>query len=194
MAWDFSTEPDFEEKLEWMREFVREEIMPLETLDLDHESYARAIVPLKDEVKARGLWAAHLPPELGGGGFGQVKLGLMNEILGQCRFAPPIFGNQAPDSGNAELLAHGATQEQKEKWMRPLLDGRLHSAFSMTEPGAGADPTLLTTSAVRDGDEYVINGHKWFTTNGSVADFLIVMAVTDPRAPLRNRATMFVVP
>ena len=145
-------------------------------------------------MKARGLWAAHLPPELGGGGFGQVKLGLMNEVLGQCRFAPPVFGNQAPDSGNAEMLAHGGTEEQKARWMRPLLDGRLHSAFSMTEPGAGADPTLLTTSAVRDGDEHVINGHKWFTTNGSIADFLIVMAVTDPQAPARSRATMVVVP
>jgi len=194
MAWDFSTEPEFDEKLEWMRGFVRREIMPLETLELDAEAYARATAPLKEEVKARGLWASHLPPELGGGGFGQVKLGLMNEIIGQSPLAPPIFGNNAPDSGNAELLAEGATEEQKERWMRPLLAGELRSAFSMTEPGAGADPTLLTTRAVRHGDEYVIDGHKWFTSNGSVADFLIVMAVTDPDAPPRRRATMFVVP
>lgn len=194
MAWDFSTEPEFEEKLDWMRDFVREEIIPLETLDLAPGAYARATAPLKDEVKARGLWAAHLPPELGGGGFGQVKLALMNEILGQCSLAPPIFGNQAPDSGNAELLALGANDEQKRKWMYPLLAGTLRSAFSMTEPGAGSDPTLLKTRAVRVGDEYVINGHKWFTSNGSVADFLIVMAVTDPDAAPRRRATMFVVP
>ena len=145
-------------------------------------------------MKAQGLWAAHLPPELGGGGFGQVKLGLMHEILGQCGYAPAIFGNNAPDSGNAELLALGANDEQKKKWLEPLLAGQVRSAFSMTERGAGADPTLLATRAVRDGDHYVINGHKWFTSNGSVADFLIVMAVTDPEAPARKRATMFVVP
>ncbi|KAA9159619.1 acyl-CoA dehydrogenase [Amycolatopsis acidicola] len=194
MAWDFSTEPEFEEKLAWMRGFVRDEIIPLETLDLDADAFARATAPLKEEVKARGLWAAHLPPSLGGRGFGQVKLGLMHEILGRCAYAPAIFGNNAPDSGNAELLAVGADDEQKQKWLEPLLDGRLRSAFSMTEPGAGADPTLLTTRAVRSGDEYVLNGHKWFTSHGSVADFLIVMAVTDPDAPPRRRATMFVVP
>ncbi|GIH03005.1 acyl-CoA dehydrogenase [Rhizocola hellebori] len=194
MTWDFSTEPEFEEKLEWMRGFVRDEIMPLETLDLDPTAFDRAIAPLKEEVKARGLWAAHLPPELGGSGFGQVKLGLMHEIIGQCSLAPPVFGNQAPDSGNAELLALAADAHQRKRWLEPLLDGRLRSGFSMTEPGAGADPTLLTTTAVRAGGDYVINGHKWFTTNGSVADFLIVMAVTDPDAPPRRRATMFVVP
>ena len=119
MAWDFSTEPEFEEKLEWMRGFVREEIIPLETLDLDAAAFARAVSPLKDAVKAQGLWAAHLPPELGGGGFGQVRLGLMHEILGQCGYAPAIFGNNAPDSGNAELLALGANDEQKRKWLEP---------------------------------------------------------------------------
>lgn len=194
MAWDFSTEPEFEEKLEWMRGFVRDEIIPLETLDLDPATFARATDPLKEEVKARGLWAAHLPPELGGKGFGQVKLGLMHEILGQCVYAPAIFGNNAPDSGNAELLAVGANEEQRKTWLEPLLAGRLRSAFSMTEPGAGADPTLLATRAQRDGDHYVVNGHKWFTSNGSVADFLILMAVTDPDAPARRRASMFVVP
>ncbi|OZM80753.1 acyl-CoA dehydrogenase family protein [Pseudonocardia sp. MH-G8] len=194
MAWDFSTEPEFEEKLEWMRGFVREEIIPLETLDLDGPALARATEPMKEEVRARGLWAAHLPPELGGKGFGQVRLGLMHEILGQCAYAPAVFGNNAPDSGNAELLAVGANEEQKRRWMQPLLDGTLRSAFSMTEPGAGADPTLLTTRAERVGDEYVVNGHKWFTSNGSVADFLILMAVTNPDGPPRRRASMFVVP
>ncbi|MFC5992866.1 acyl-CoA dehydrogenase family protein [Pseudonocardia hispaniensis] len=194
MAWDFSTEPEFEAKLTWMREFVRTEIIPLETLDLDRETFARITAPLKKEVQERGLWAAHLPPELGGGGFGQVKLGLMHEILGQCRFAPGIFGNQAPDSGNAELLAVGASPQQKERWLYPLLRGELRSSFSMTEPGAGADPTMLTTRAVRDGDSYVINGHKWFSSNASVADFLIVMAVTDPDLSPHRRSSMFIVP
>src|SRR5688500_18424024 len=101
MAWDFSTEPEFEEKLEWTRGFVREEIMPLELLDIEHDTFLRLIRPLQEEVKDRGLWAAHLDPELGGMGFGQVKLGLMHEILGQCGLAPVVFGNNAPDSGNA---------------------------------------------------------------------------------------------
>src|SRR5579872_173849 len=195
MAWDFSTEPEFEEKLEWMRTFVRGEIYPLETLDLDEASFRRITDPMKEEVKKRGLWAAHLDPELGGQGFGQVKLGLMHEILGSSIFAPTIFGNQAPDSGNAELIAIDATEDQKQRWLWPLLDGKLRSAFSMTEPEtAGSDPTLLQTRAERDGDEYVINGHKWFSSNGSVADFLIVMAVTNPDVHPYQGSSMILVP
>jgi acyl-CoA dehydrogenase len=195
MAWDFSTEPEFEEKLEWMRTFVREEIYPLETIDLDEATFRRLTDPLKEEVKKRGLWAAHLDPELGGQGFGQVKLGLMHEILGSSIFAPTIFGNQAPDSGNAELIALGATDDQKERWLWPLLQGKLRSAFSMTEPEtAGSDPTLLKTRAIRDGDEWVINGHKWFTSNGSSADFLVLMAITNPDVHPYQGASMIIVP
>ncbi|MBV9039382.1 MAG: acyl-CoA dehydrogenase family protein [Acidimicrobiia bacterium] len=195
MAWDFSTDPEFEEKLEWMRTFVREEIYPLETLDLDEATFRRLTDPLREEVKKQGLWAAHLDPELGGQGFGQVKLGLMHEILGSSIFAPTVFGNQAPDSGNAELIAIGATDEQKEQWLWPLLEGKLRSAFSMTEPEtAGSDPTLLKTRAVRDGDEWVINGHKWFTSNGSSADFLVLMAITNPDVHPYQGASMIIVP
>jgi acyl-CoA dehydrogenase len=195
MAWDFSTEPEFEGKLEWMRTFVREEVYPLETLDLDEATFRRLTDPLKEEVKKQGLWAAHLDPELGGQGFGQVKLGLMHEILGSSIFAPSIFGNQAPDSGNAELIAIGATDEQKERWLWPLLEGKLRSAFSMTEPEtAGSDPTLLRTRAVRDGDEWVINGHKWFTSNGSSADFLVLMAITNPDVHPYQGTSMIIVP
>ena len=154
----------------------------------------RAMAPLREEVKARGLYAAHLDPELGGQGFGQVKLGLMHEVLGTTPIAPFAFGNQAPDSGNSEILALAGTDEQKDRWLHPLLAGDLHSAFSMTEPdSAGSDPTLLKTRAVRDGDDYVITGHKWFSSNASIADFLIVMAVTDPDARPHQRATMFIV-
>jgi len=199
MAWDFSTEPEFEEKLEWMRTFVREEILPLETLDLTYDQLLVVIEPLAHEVKERGLWAAHLPPSLGGMGFGQVKLGLMHEILGRTPYGPVVFGNNAPDSGNAELLAVGieasGREDQRAQWLTPLLDGTLRSAFSMTEPNtAGSDPTLLSTTAVRDGDEYVINGHKWFTSNGSVADFLIVMAVTNPDVHPYQGSSMIIVP
>jgi acyl-CoA dehydrogenase len=119
----------------------------------------------------------------------------MHEILGQSVYGPPIFGNNAPDSGNAELIAIGSTSDaQKAQWLFPLLEGKLRSAFSMTEPGAGADPTLLTTTAVRDGDEWVINGHKWFSTNASVADFLIVMAVTNPDVHAYAGSSMIIVP
>jgi acyl-CoA dehydrogenase len=197
VGWDFSTEPEFQAQLDWMRDFVREEIWPVETVfeELGQDGFMRAIAPLQEQVRERGLWAAHLPPELGGQGFGQVKLGLMHEILGSSPFAPVAFGNQAPDSGNSEVLALAGTEDQKEQWLHPLLAGDLRSAFSMTEPDtAGSDPTLLRTSAVEDGDSWVINGHKWFSTNASVADFLIVMAVTDPDAHKYQRASMFIVP
>ncbi|HEX8123933.1 MAG TPA: acyl-CoA dehydrogenase family protein [Solirubrobacteraceae bacterium] len=193
--WEFSTEPEFQAHLDWMQTFVREEIQPLETLSLSYEQLLRAMEPLREQVKERGLYAAHLDPELGGQGFGQVKLGLMHEVLGTTPIAPFAFGNQAPDSGNSEILAIAGTEEQKDRWLHPLLAGDLHSAFSMTEPhSAGSDPTLLKTRAVKDGDEYVINGHKWFSSNASIADFLIVMAVTDPDARPHQRATMFIVP
>jgi acyl-CoA dehydrogenase len=194
MPWDFETEPEFAAQLAWMREFVREEILPLETLDLDFATFLRVSAPLKEQVKERELWAAHLGPELGGQGFGQVKLGLMHEILGACEYAPSIFGNQAPDSGNSELIAIAATPEQRERWLLPLLAGEIHSAFSMTEQGTGADPTQFTTSAVLDGDEWVINGTKWFVSNADRADLHVLMAVTDPDAHRHRRTSMLLVP
>src|SRR6201999_1047125 len=196
MPWDFSTEPEFEAKLEWMRAFVRENVWPLETLmdELGWEGLRRAAAPLQDQVKEQGLWAAHLDPELGGQGFGQVKLGLMHEILGSSPIAPLMFGNAAPDSGNSEVLAMAGTEEQKERYLHPLLAGDLKAGFSMTEPEtAGSDPTLVATRAVPAGEGGVIDGHKWFTRNGSIADFLIVMAVPDPDARPHQRASMFIV-
>ncbi len=196
MAWDFSTEPEFQRQLDWMDAFVRERLWPLETLldELGWEGLTAAARPLQDEVRQQGLWAAHLDPELGGQGFGQVKLGLIHEILGTCPIAPLAFGNAAPDSGNSEILALAGTSEQKQRYLYPLLAGELKSAFSMTEPEtAGSDPTLLQSTAVRDGDHWVINGHKWFSSNASIADFLIVMVVTDPDARPHQRASMLIV-
>ncbi len=196
MPWDFSTDPDFQAKLDWMADFVRANIWPLETLlgELGWEGLMAAVRPLQEEVRAQGLWAAHLEPELGGQGYGQVKLGLMHEILGTTPIAPLVFGNAAPDSGNSEILALAGTPEQKDRYLHPLLAGEVKSAFSMTEPHtAGSDPTLLKTAAVRDGEHWVINGHKWFSSNGSIADFLIVMAVTDPEARPHQQASMFIV-
>jgi acyl-CoA dehydrogenase len=199
MAWDFATEPEFEEKLAWMRGFVHEEIFPIETLKLNYDQVIKFIKPLQDQVRAQGLWAAHLPSQLGGVGFGQVKLGLMHEVLGQTPYGPVVFGNNAPDSGNAELLATGmemtGRHDIRERWLDPLLNGTIRSGFSMTEPHtAGSDPRLLQSTAVRDGEEWVINGRKWYTTNGSVADILIVMAVTNPDVHPYQGSSMFVVP
>ena len=199
MSWDFETEPEFQVHLEWMDDFVRKEIFPLEVLDVSHDQLRELMKPLQEEVKARGLWASHLSPELGGAGYGQVKLGLMHEIIGLSPYAPFVFGNNAPDSGNAEMLALGieasGRNEQRAKWLNPLLEGSIRSGFSMTEPNtAGSDPKLISTQALRDGDQWVINGHKWFTTNGSIADFLIVMAVTNPEVHPYQGISMIIVP
>jgi acyl-CoA dehydrogenase len=196
MSWEFETDTVFQQQLDWMKDVVRSEVWPLEPVaeSLAPEQLDRALEEVKAQARERGLWAAHLPPELGGSGFGQVRLGLMHEILGTSPLAPMAFGCQAPDSGNSEILALAGSDSQKRQYMYPLLDGTLRSGFSMTEPHvAGSDPTTLTTRAVRDGNDYVIDGRKWFTTNASSADFLIVMAVTDPDAPPHRRASMFLI-
>lgn len=200
MAWDFSTEPEFQDKLDWIRTFVHDEVEPLEVLfpgceflPLDDER--RAIVdPLKQQVRDRGLWAPHLGPELGGQGFGVLKLTLINEILGRSSWAPIIFGTQAPDTGNAEILARFGTQEQKDTYLAGLLSGEIFSCFSMTEPQGGSDPRVFTTRAVQDGSDWVINGRKYFSSNASVASFLIVVAITDPAVPVHKGASTFLLP
>ena len=200
MAWDFSTDPDFEEQLAWMRAFVKEEVAPLDLVfpHLDHrvpEPWLKKVIdPLKQEVKRRGLWACHLGPELGGKGFGQVKLSLMNEILAPYQWGPTIFGVQGPDTGNAEVLAHYGTEAQKRRYLEPLLAGDIFSAFSMTEPQGGADPTLFECRAERDGDEWVLAGEKFFTSNAEHASFYIVMAVTNPDVSRYKGMSMFLVP
>jgi acyl-CoA dehydrogenase len=198
--WDFETEPEFQEKLDWADRFVREEVEPLDLVwpglqftPLDG-TRRKVVEPLKDEVRRQKLWATHLGPDLGGEGYGQLKLSLLNEILGRSSWAPIIFGCQAPDTGNAEIIAHYGTPEQKERYLRPLLEGELFSCYSMTEPHAGADPTMFKTRATRDGDEWVINGWKFFSSNARTASFLIVMAVTNPDVSPYQGMSMFLVP
>ncbi|MEU7900158.1 acyl-CoA dehydrogenase family protein [Nonomuraea sp. NPDC049152] len=152
---DFSVEPEFQAKLDWMDVFIREEVEPLD-LAFPGQAYRklddrlRKIVdPLKRQVRERGLWACHLGPELGGQGYGQLRLALMNELIGRSTWAPVIFGCQAPDTGNAEIIAMYGTAEQKERYLKPLLDGEVFSAYSMTEPQGGSDPRLFTMRAVR---------------------------------------------
>jgi acyl-CoA dehydrogenase len=199
MAWDFETDPDFQRELDWIDAFVRDEVEPLDRVldspyDVASPAFRRLVRPLQQRVRERRLWACHLGPDLGGQGYGQVKLALMNEILGRSAFGPVVFGCQAPDSGNAEILAHYGTPEQKERWLRPLLDNEIVSCFSMTEPQGGADPKVFTTRAVRDGDDWVISGQKWFASNARFASFLIVMVVTDPDAPPYQRLSTLIVP
>ncbi len=199
MGWDFETETEFQQELDWVDTLMREEIEPLDLVlgDPYDKSDQRAldhIRPLQQRVKERGLWACHLGPELGGPGFGQLKLALLNEILGRSHWAPSIFGCQAPDSGNAEILAHYGSAFLKETYLQPLLDGLISSAYSMTEPHAGADPTLFKTRAELDGDEWVINGEKWFSSNARYSSFLIVMAVSNPDVSAYKGMSMFVVP
>jgi acyl-CoA dehydrogenase len=200
MAWDFETDPEFAAKLDWVDAFVREEVEPLD-LVWPHEQFVpldeirrKAIDPLKEEVRRQGLWATHLGPELGGQGYGQLKLALLNEILGRSAWAPIVFGCQAPDTGNAEIIAHYGTPGQKDRYLRPLLDGEIFSCYSMTEPQGGADPTRFETRAVRDGGDWVINGWKFFSSNARTASFLIVMAVTDPNVSPYQGMSMFLVP
>jgi acyl-CoA dehydrogenase len=199
MDWWFETDPDFAEQLAWVERFVRDEVEPLDfvvphPVDMADPVRQRVIPPLQAEVRRRGLWACHLGPHLGGPGYGQVKLALLNEILGRSRCGPVVFGCQAPDSGNAEILAHYGSDELKDTYLKPLLENEIVSAYSMTEPHGGADPGVFTTTAVLDGDEWVLNGEKWFTSNARWASFLIVLAVTEPEESTARRMSMLVVP
>ncbi|USU25758.1 acyl-CoA dehydrogenase family protein [Paraburkholderia fungorum] len=199
MSWDFETDPDFQAELDWIEQFVRDEVEPLEHVlgspwNIHDPKFQILVRPLQQQVKDRKLWACHLGPELGGPGYGQVKLALINEILGRALFAPIVFGCQAPDSGNAEILAHYGTQVQKARYLAPLLAGDIVSCFAMTEPQGGADPKVFTTRAARDGNDWVISGQKWFASNARFADFFIVMAITDPDVSAYKGMSMFIVP
>ena len=201
MAWDFETDADFQRKLDWMAEFVRAEVEPLDLVfrgpadpfDPARKGPAAAMAPLKKRVQDEGLWACHLDPHLGGQGYGQVKLGLMNEILGRSRVGPTVFGCQAPDTGNMEILARFGTPEQKKKYLEPLLAGEIASCYSMTEPQAGADPGQFTCRAELVGDEWVINGEKWFASHADFARFLLLVVVTNPDVPIHEGASILIV-
>jgi acyl-CoA dehydrogenase len=200
MAWDFETDPEFQKQLDWIDEFMRSRIEPLDYVlgspyDVADPKRNALVRPLQAEVRTRKLWACHLGPDLGGQGYGQVKLALMNEILGRSRFGPTVFGCQAPDTGNAEILAHYGTAAQKKKFLEPLLANEIVSCFSITEPQGGADPKVFRTRAERSGNDWIINGQKWFASNARYAAFIIVMAITDPDAASPyKRMSMFIIP
>jgi alkylation response protein AidB-like acyl-CoA dehydrogenase len=150
---------------------------------------------LRARAKKEGLWAPHLPPEAGGTGQGFLAYAHLNEEIGRSFVAQLVFNCQAPDAGNGEILHLFGTEEQKERFLRPLVAGDTRSFFSMTEPDvAGSDPTLLQMRALREGDEWVLNGTKWFSTGAEGAGFGIVMAITDPDAEPHRRASQILVP
>ena len=153
------------------------------------------VVELQGKAKAAGLWAPHLPPEAGGSGSGFIEYAYLNEEIGRSFIAQLIFGCQAPDAGNGEILHLFGTPEQKERFLVPLVAGETRSFFGMTEPEvAGSDPTTLQGRAERDGDDWVINAHKWFSSGADGAGFGVVMVVTDPDGDPHRRASMILVP
>jgi acyl-CoA dehydrogenase len=175
------------------RAFMEEHVYPNEhALRADD---AEMIAALRRKAKEEGLWAPHVPLEAGGTGQGFLTYAHLNEEIGRSTYAQLVFGCQAPDAGNAEILFLFGTEEQKDRWLAPLVAGEIRSFFSMTEPEVpGSDPTTLRTTAVRDGDEWVIDGHKWFSSGADGAAFGIVMAVTDAQAEPHRRASQIVVP
>jgi acyl-CoA dehydrogenase len=188
--------PEVRELRGRVRAFMDEHIYPNEAVfDREDEDAEALVKDLRAEVKAAGLWAPHIGPEAGGTGRGFLPYVFLNELIGRSVWAPLVFGCQAPDAGNAEILNLFGTPEQRERWLRPLVAGDIRSFFSMTEPEvSGSDPTGLRTTAVRDGDDWVIDGHKWFSSGAEGAAFAIVMAVTDPAAPPHRRMSQIVVP
>jgi alkylation response protein AidB-like acyl-CoA dehydrogenase len=173
-----------------------EHVYPAEpALAREDEAADALIEELRAQAKAAGIWAPHLPADAGGTGSGFIEYALLNEEIGRSTWAQLVFNCQAPDAGNGEILHLFGTDAQKERFLRPLVEGTQRSFFSMTEPEvSGADPTLLRTRAVADGDEWVIDGHKWFSSSAEGAAFGIVMAVTDPDAPPHRRMSQILVP
>jgi alkylation response protein AidB-like acyl-CoA dehydrogenase len=178
------------------RAFMDEHILPNEQkFESGNEESDRLIEELRAKAKEQGLWAPHLPPEAYGSGEGFLYYAYLNEEIGRSGFAQLIFGCQAPDAGNGEILHMFGTDEQKARWLKPLVDGDIRSFFSMTERDvSGADPTGLRTTAVLEGDEWVINGKKWFSSGADGAAFGIVMAVTDPDGDKYRRMSQIIVP
>ena len=181
-----------------VRAFVERELFPLEPKFLSGATWASLQPELKAlRAKARetGLFTPHMPKELGGAGLTLLELAAVGKELGQSPLGHYTFNCQAPDAGNMELLHTHGSDEQKERWLKPLVHGELRSCFSMTEPDRpGSNPTWLGTTATRAGDKFIINGHKWFTSSADGAAFAIVMAVTDPDAAPHMRASQIIVP
>jgi len=178
------------------RAFMDEHVYPNEAaIEREDDDALALLAELRERAREAGLWAPHVPPDAGGTGLGFLYYACLNEEIGRSAYAQLVFGCQAPDAGNAEILHLFGTDDQKERFLRPLVAGETRSFFAMTEPEvAGSDPTLLQTRAVRDGDDWVIDGHKWFSSGADGAGFAVVFAISDPDAEPHRRGTMILVP
>ena len=178
------------------RAFMDEHVYPNEAaIGRDDDEALALLEALRGLAREAGLWAPHVPPEAGGTGLGFLYYACLNEEIGRSTYAQLVFGCQAPDAGNAEILHMFGTDEQKQRFLRPLVAGQARSYFAMTEPEvSGSDPTMLRTRAERDGDDWVIDGHKWFSSGADGASFAIVFAVTDPAAEAHRRGSLILVP
>lgn len=196
---DFAPSEEIQQFLGHVRKYVEKELYPLEE-DFKHMSWSEieaTLKPLREDNKARGWWLPQIEAAHGGMGLSVVDHGLLCAELGRTPFGMYVMNAQAPDAGNIEILIQHGTDDQKVRYLQPLLDGEIRSSFSMTEPEhAGSNPVHMSTRAVKDGDYWIINGHKWFSSSADGAEFLIVMAVTDdnPDASPYNRASMIIVP
>jgi alkylation response protein AidB-like acyl-CoA dehydrogenase len=194
---DFAIPEKMKSTLATIREFVDQELCPLEAeyLSKPFSSLVPVLRRKREQVKQLGLWAPQIPKEHGGLGLSVLEHALVSEELGRCPLGHYTFNCQAPDAGNMEILMEFGTEKQKERFLRPLVAGAIRSCFSMTEPEyAGSNPVWMATTAVKDGNDYVINGHKWFTSSADGAAFAVVMAVTNPDAEPHQRASQIIVP
>jgi len=194
MPIDFTLAPEHEEIRTRVRDFIQNVVQPAikdfdsEETVLTRDEYITTIFQLREKAQAEGLWLPHMPKEWGGMGLGHVELAMVQAESGKTRLGPWILNCMAPDEGNMHTLLHWATDEQKEKYLKPLCAGHKMSCFAMTEPEvAGSDPTLIRTHAVKDGDEWIINGHKWFISNARRAQFAILVAKTELDVPEGSR-------
>ncbi|HEY7136460.1 MAG TPA: acyl-CoA dehydrogenase family protein [Acidimicrobiia bacterium] len=203
MSIDFTLPPEVEAIRQRVRDFMESEVRPAEeklAADApngvpDRKDVVRMIIELRQKAHEWDVWLPHMPKEWGGLGLSPTAMAFVSAESARTNFGPFILNAQAPDEGNHHTLLHHATDAQKEKYLRPLLEGRIRSCFAMTEPEvAGSDPTGIRTFAVQDGGEWVINGHKWFTSGARGASFAIVIAKTDPDAdPPQASNTAFIV-
>jgi acyl-CoA dehydrogenase len=196
MAIDFTLPPDVTAVRERVRRFMQDEVAVAEERMRREGHWRRGYAELRDKAKATGLWAPHMPPEFRGMGLGPLAMAFVSAECGRTLMGAYVLNCHAPDEGNMHTMLHHATAEQKEQYLRPLVDGKVRSCFAMTEPEvAGSDPTGIQTRAVKDGDHWVIDGHKWFISGARGAAFAIVIACTDPDAtPRQARNTAFIVP
>ena len=202
MSIDFSLSPELEEMRLRVRDFIEREVKPVEEViereklaEQDRNGYVSKLIEMRKKAFAEGLWLPHMPEQWGGMGLGHVQLAMVQAEAAKSHYGPWVLNCQAPDEGNMHTLLHWGTEEQLEKYLKPLCEGRATSCFAMTEPEvAGSDPTLIQTNGYQDGDEWVINGHKWFISNAHRASFAILVVRTEenPEIPQAGNSAFIV--